>query len=442
MRIEPAPNIPAKPAIAETAISAPLTSTRAPPIAARPLPISSHCIAPNFTRAFARSSRPWITMRIPVAPNILENPDIFPAAIVTPVTSVSAPPIAARPLPISSHCISPNFFRASARSLKPWTRISMPRLPNIDLKPPNFCKMAIAATSSPKAPPIPTKPRAISPQESAPNFVNASPRILQASANAKIAILVLSGILTLSIILRPTQSSSNAPPRPSKPFAISSQESPDNFTSALLMIRTAVASRTSAMPTFIKPLGLNFDNALFIALKLMLSSASITPIANNPFATSSPSSLAMVFSDAERIPIAIAILTKEAILIPLVKDSNESCTEPRISLICSLIAPVFFLSKRPSNIPLILSTKLPSFLARTNIPPPARPAKISPAEIWSVIQPKTFVTAPHILEATVQMVSPMDENIPLNPPRLSNTPERTSEIPVATFERAPVMPSV
>ena len=107
------------PARSPTPTVIPPTSRRAPPIAASPLPISSHGISPNFFRAFARSSRPWITINIPAAPNIPEKPAILPAAIVTPETSARAPPIAVRPLPISSHCIPPNFFRASERSERP-----------------------------------------------------------------------------------------------------------------------------------------------------------------------------------------------------------------------------------------------------------------------------------------------------------------------------------
>ena len=239
----------------------------------------------------------------------------------------------------------------------------------------------IAATSSPRAAPIPTKPRATSPQERPPNFTNASPRILQASANANIAILVLSEILIPSIILSPMQSSTKEPPSAIKPLAISPKERPDNFTSAPLMIRTAAASIMSASPAFISPLASNLESALFIALKLTLSSTSIKPMANKPLATSWTLSLAIVLREADRMPIAIAILTREEILIPVVNDSRESWTEPRILLTFSLRPFSVFLSKRPSKILLILSTKLPSFLAKTNIPPPARPAKISPTEI-------------------------------------------------------------
>ena len=95
------------------------TSPKAAPIAVRPLPISSHDISPNFCKPLARSSSPWTANAIVPAPTSPARPDKVPIAALTPPTSRSAPPIATRPLPISSHCIDPNFCSPFARSSKP-----------------------------------------------------------------------------------------------------------------------------------------------------------------------------------------------------------------------------------------------------------------------------------------------------------------------------------
>ena len=75
-------------------------SAKAPPMTVRPLPISSHCIPPNLLIQFAMisSAAPTITSPVPI-------PIMFFGIRLTAIaTSASAPPIAVRPLPISSHC--------------------------------------------------------------------------------------------------------------------------------------------------------------------------------------------------------------------------------------------------------------------------------------------------------------------------------------------------
>ena len=113
----PEPKIPEKPANMPKAPDKPATSVRAPPMDVNPRPISSHCISPNFLSAFARSSRPCTVIKIAPEPNIDENPANFPTAVVIPPTSASAPPIAAKPRPISSQDISAKLLSPSASSL-------------------------------------------------------------------------------------------------------------------------------------------------------------------------------------------------------------------------------------------------------------------------------------------------------------------------------------
>ena len=168
----------------------------------------------------------------------------------------------------------------------------------------------------------------------------------------------------------------------------------------------------------------------------------MVPIASRPFDMSCILSFANVLRDAERMPIDAAILTKEETLIPVVNDIKESCRELRMSLKpCCLFLIVFGL-KILLKLFSILRTKLDSFVARTNIPPPVSPAKISRKETLSVIHPKTFVTAFHILEATLQMLSPIEENILPKPPILSNAVFIVFEIPLTISDNTPVMPSV
>ena len=75
-------------------------SAKAPPMTVRPLPISSHCIPPNLLIQFAMisSAAPTITSPVPI-------PIMFFGIRLTAIaTSASVPPMAVRPLPISSHC--------------------------------------------------------------------------------------------------------------------------------------------------------------------------------------------------------------------------------------------------------------------------------------------------------------------------------------------------
>ena len=183
-------------------------------------------------------------------------------------------------------------------------------------------------------------------------------------------------------------------------------------------------------------------NELFfgIEFRAFVIMARDTPIANNDLAIPTPSNSDIFLNDDERSETAAAMPTSDQTLTPLVNDCSDSLTESRMSPNLSFKPSVFFLSNSFSNIPLILSTRPPSFLASINMPPPASPAKMSPAEMFSRIHPNTFVTAPHILPATLQMVPPTEENIfpkPLNP---STAIPRPFDIPETILESIPENP--
>ena len=186
----------------------------------------------------------------------------------------------------------------------------------------------------------------------------------------------------------------------------------------------------------------NEPRPLVSTLNAIVSPVSIAPIANRPFDMSCILSFANVLRDAERMPIDTAILTKEETLIPVVNDIKESCKESRMSLKAVCLFLIVFRLKILSKLFLILFTKLDSFVARTNIPPPVSPAKISREETLRAIHTKVFDNVLHILETTLQMLSPTEENASPKPLILSNAAFITLEIPLTMLDNTPVMPSV
>ena len=111
----------------------------------------------------------------------IDNDPNIDKVLANPPTAISprASPIAVRPISISSQDIEPNFFNASAKSPNPCTAMSMDPPPMIDAKPPRVPSTPDIVATSAKAPPIPTRPCAISSQDIEPKFPNAldkSPR--------------------------------------------------------------------------------------------------------------------------------------------------------------------------------------------------------------------------------------------------------------------------
>ena len=81
----------------------------------------------------------------------------------------------------------------------------------------------------------------------------------------------------------------------------------------------------------------------------------------------------------------------------------------------------------------ILSTRPPSFLTSIKIPPPARPAKISPADIFSEIHVKAFTTVSFIRLATVEITLPTFENTLPRLPKESRANEHAFDVPSNAF---------
>ena len=347
-----------------------------------------------------------------------KSPDHFPNLVITPEnldTSSKAKPIATSPRVICSQDIAPNLAKASANLFSPNIIISI----DMAFNSPNFLsKYLVATTSSAKAIPIAVKPLAIEPQAISPNFLRASPKILQALAKAIIDILVRKGICILSIAFTPLTNINNPAPTPTIPLATALNCRFPIFSIAFAKVLMAVAINISENEAPIKPLPLPFASFLFIALNVFVNITNNTPTADNDFIK-----LATFISDIflradDNMPIATAIATTDVILIPLVKDCRVSFTEPNISLKVSAMPLLDSLSPflppninpiRPpsSNVSLIFETSLANFIAILNMPPPAKPAKISVAVMFSDIHPNTVFIASQISPATLEVVLPI-----------------------------------
>ena len=90
----------------------------------------------------------------------------------------------------------------------------------------------------------------------------------------------------------------------------------------------------------------------------------------------------------------------------------------------------------------MLSKNPAIFFPATKMPPPAKPAKISPTETWSEIQPKTVLTASQIFPHTFVTTSPTEENMSPKLPICSTALDKKLEMPDAIFERTPENPAV
>ena len=118
----------------------------------------------------------------------------------------------------------------------------------------------------------------------------------------------------------------------------------------------------------------------------------------------------MEFNATDKIAIAAAIPMRDATLIPVVNDFRASFTPPRISENFSFISETFPPLKKFSILSLTVFISPENFLAATNIPPPAKPAKISPDETLSEIHVNTFFTTSKICPADLAIAVPTAEN--------------------------------
>ena len=210
-------------------------SPRASPIAVRPISISSHDIEPNFFNASAKSPNPCTAMSMDPPPMIDAKPPRVPRTPDIVATSAKAPPIPTRPCAISSHDIEPklpNALDKSPRLCTPKRILPEPKRPD---NPANVPSTPDIVATSAKAPPIPTRPCAISSHDIEPKLPNAldkSPRLCTAITNDPEPIIpdnpanVPNNPATV-----PT--SAKAPPIPTRPWAISSQDIEPKFPNAL-----------------------------------------------------------------------------------------------------------------------------------------------------------------------------------------------------------------
>ena len=95
-----------------------------------------------------------------------------------------------------------------------------------------------------------------------------------------------------------------------------------------------------------------------------------------------------------------------------------------------------------SMVSFILFNKSPNFLAEAKIPPPARPANISPIETLSVIHVKTFSKAPNTLFNAFDAQSPISDKISPKPFKPSTACDKNVEIPEEIFDKANEKPLV
>ena len=291
---------------------------------------------------------------------------------------------------------------------------------------------------------MPAKPRAISFHCIPPNFTIASARILQASAKASIAILVLRGTFLPAIYFNAIVNAANPPPTPTSPLTISEKGKAPIFSIAPDKILIAAATRIRAKAAFMSPFESNLYNDSVTERRVMLSMVNIAVIAPSDLAISPASSLDKVAIDADKIPTAIAIETMDETLIPVVNDSNESCNESRTSLI---LLPSFTLScmplpNKPSITFFIVPKRPPSFVPRANNPPPRRPAKISPPETFLTSHVNTLETVSPRLLRTSDINPAIVDITSLKLPKAPEMVFRTDEIPEATLLNAPVIPFV
>ena len=315
---ETAPNIPENPASFPRSPSTIPNSKRAPPIAAKPLPISSQSIFPNRFRFSDNSSRDCTAINIAAAPNIPENPASLPSRPTTTPNSKRAPPIAAKPRPISFHDIEPKRLRFSDTSSSDFDTIKIAVAPNNPENPDIFPRIAITNTISAKAPAIAVNPCPISPHDIVPIFFNASAMYPHDLASAIIAILVLTGTFTLSRILRATESSIREIPTPARPLINSSHDNSPIIAIDLDNILTASASNINANDDLIIPLEPNFSIVLFTFLNALNSIPNAIPIANKPCEISSTFNCPN-FSIAETNSVTeTAIANNAVVLIPTV----------------------------------------------------------------------------------------------------------------------------
>ena len=175
--------------------------------------------------------------------------------------------------------------------------------------PPTLLRIASAAVTSPRAPPIAVRPRPISSQFIPLNLARASANISHALAIAIMATALLRLVLpTLLMPYKPPTSIPIPTPRATSPLPISVSFMPSSFLIALAIIFKASAIAIIAIPALIIPLGLYLESVFAIDAKLRFNPTIIAPMAPRDLPISLPSSEASLAIESVRTPIAAAIV--------------------------------------------------------------------------------------------------------------------------------------
>ena len=317
------------------------TSPSALPIATNPWPISLQDILANASKDATKSLRPDITAFNAPAENTLEKPANLVTAVRAIPTSDKAPPIAVKPRPISSHDIFAKDSNAVAKVLSPLTMIRIPTEPKTDDSPPVLPSTDAAPTTSVKAPPIATNPCAISSQENVTNLVMASDNILQLSAKARIAKLEV--MLTLTPFNAFTAKHNAVSPAAAlkMPLPISGRDNAPILLIESAKIFTDSAIRIIPAPALTSPFDPLAFRVLVTLSSVALSILNRMPIVVTDFVSEETSSSEIVFKDAAKIPIDAAISSRVWALIPAVKFSIASCKDENNSE-SPVLTPFFF----------------------------------------------------------------------------------------------------
>ena len=166
------------------------------------------------------------------------------------------------------------------------------------------------------------------------------------------------------------------------------------------------------------------------------------PIAVIDFATSSTLISEMVFNEDDNKVIATAIPTIDQVLRPVVKACKASWTAFIVSTNTSFHSDIPFLLKTLSNVFSIVSKNLVNSFNAINIPPPAKPAATSPADIFSKIHLIRFSIGVQIFPTTSTNVPPIADNTSVNPCKPLTDALKRPDIPEVKLDKTPINPSI
>ena len=275
------------------------TSAKAPPIETNPLAICSH---ENFAKSDIAEANIFIAAAISISARPEETTCFaFPVRLVNAATSRRSAPTAARPLPISSHFISPKSLQTDARIFIAAARITIPVAVVIAL-PPNLAVFKNKSTSASRTP-TPTRPFANCSHCSFARSLTTEARTLIAAERISIPVAVeVAPLLNFAVAIKASNSASRTP-TPTRPAVSCFQLKSASFFTALERIRTAPANTIN----FVEPFPVTPSSLLNTAIA-PIKFANITVIAPSDAESFSLSINEIATIEAAKIAIAVAIL--------------------------------------------------------------------------------------------------------------------------------------